>query len=184
MEFLVQELNGKRPLLPPDLPMSPEVSRGDFASWAQTIDAVDRRCHCCLCKPPAGKWQRSRCTSCAAHCSITGGGCGGHVPHAGTAAVRQHGCLHHLYEPHSLGCAGGGAAAEGVRRCVACSCADLLGCRHKGLVAGMLAFGHAHAFCCAYLKSDASWATSHLDGPDCARNALLLLPSKLRIPNL
>ncbi len=26
MEFLVQELNGKRPLLPPDLPMSAEVS--------------------------------------------------------------------------------------------------------------------------------------------------------------
>lgn len=26
MEFLVQELNGKRPLLPPDLPMSPEVN--------------------------------------------------------------------------------------------------------------------------------------------------------------
>ena len=25
MEFLVRELNGKRPLLPPDLPMSPEV---------------------------------------------------------------------------------------------------------------------------------------------------------------
>lgn len=45
MEFLVQELNGKRPLLPPDLPMSPEVSRGDVASWAQTIDAVNRRCH-------------------------------------------------------------------------------------------------------------------------------------------
>ena len=28
MSFLVQELEGKRPLLPPDLPMTPEVRVG------------------------------------------------------------------------------------------------------------------------------------------------------------
>lgn len=36
MEFLLRELNGKRPLLPPDLPMTPEVGGwvGGCVGWA------------------------------------------------------------------------------------------------------------------------------------------------------
>lgn len=40
MEFLVQELNGKRPLLPPDLPMSAEVSWRGRGQQRQQFDSV------------------------------------------------------------------------------------------------------------------------------------------------
>ena len=116
MEFLVNELTGKRPLLPPDLPMTAEVRVGYANHAAQPRARMPSLQLWRRLPVRRSVWPGLHMLATSGLASNAGGRRDWNFPHARPATCGLAGRVHHLHEPHGVRCAGGSAVAKGVWR--------------------------------------------------------------------